>query len=84
MEIDINPEKEVSKEEFKKVYFEHLGSGWTEEYWNKFFESEQNHKYFVRESDSIEANRMFMTSGKGIHRLYFLTEESEENFFSPG
>jgi len=36
----MNQEKEVSKEEFKALYFKYATpySGWTEDCWNKFFE----------------------------------------------
>ena len=33
--------KEVTKEQFKEIYFKHRGSGWSLDYWNKFFEEEK-------------------------------------------
>lgn len=77
-------DKEITKEEFKEIYFKHAlpNSGWTEDYWNHFFEKEEGKKYFYTEP---ELPRMFISSGKNEHRIFFLTEEAEESFFDfPG
>ena len=74
-------ENEVSKDEFKKVYFEHLSGGWTKEYWDKCYEQEEGGKYFVFKSETVEQNRMMMVSGRGKHRMVFVTEDVEDDFF---
>jgi hypothetical protein len=66
-------EREITKEEFKRLYFQNAGYGWTEEYWDKFFEHEEGKKYFYREPDSPQATRMFIGSDAQSHRIYFLT-----------
>jgi hypothetical protein len=78
--------KEVTKEEFRKVYFElGVASGWTLEYWNEFFEVEKRAgmKYLLEEPRTAEHSRMMIVTDYGMneYRLFFLTEESEESFF---
>ena len=80
-------EKVVSKEEFKDLYFKYAtpNSGWTEDYWNHFYESEVGKKYFFTEPATPESTRMFIISGDSQHRIIFLTEDAEESFFDfPG
>ncbi len=78
--------KEVTKEQFKEIYFKlGGGSGWTPEYWNEFFEDEKRPgmKYLVKEPETPEHTRMMIVTdyGRNEYRLFFLTEESEESFF---
>lgn len=56
-------------------------SGWTEDYWDKFYEREDNARYFFTEPSSPDQVRMFIDSGKGSHRIFLLSEEAEESFF---
>lgn len=77
--------KQVGKGLFKEMYFRlggGKGSGWTEEYWRKFFEEKDDlgWRYLVEEPRSAAHNRMFLVTDPGAreHRMYFLTEESEE------
>lgn len=79
-------DKEVSKEEFKVAYFKHAtpDSGWTGEYWNLFYEKEEGKRYFYAAPESSHATRMFIISNESTRRMIFLTEDAEENFFSPG
>ena len=81
--------KEVTKEQFKEIYFKHRGSGWSLDYWNKFFEEEKKMgmKYLVEEPKTSEHTRMMIVTdyGRNEYRLFFMTEESEESFFDyPG
>ena len=83
--------KEVTKEKFKEAYFRHGGgeaSGWTAEYWRKFFEdAEPDWKFTVEEPRSTEHDRMFVVTDQQAreHRLFFLTDQSTEDFFhQPG
>ncbi len=78
--------KEVTKEQFKEIYFRLGGGfGWTLEYWNKFFEDEKRPgmKYLVEEPKTPEHTRMMIVTdfGRNEYRLFFLTEEAEESFF---
>jgi hypothetical protein len=80
-------EREVSKAEFKKLYFRYAspGSGWTEDYWNNFYENEENKKYFFTAPDSHLSTQLFIISDDSTRRMVFLTEDSTESFFdNPG
>jgi hypothetical protein len=76
-------EREVTKQEFKKLYFKSASrkSGWTKEYWDQFYEGEKNKQYFFCEPDTSDHTRMFIVSGNTKHRMIFLTEDAEETFF---
>ena len=41
-------EQEITKEKFKELYFYYAtpNSGWTEDYWNHFYENEEGKRYF--------------------------------------
>ncbi len=79
--------KEVTKAKFKEVYFRLGGAsgGWTEEYWGQFFENDPRPgmKYLLEEPASPAHNRMMIVTdfASNEYRLFFLTEESEEDFF---
>jgi hypothetical protein len=76
--------KEVSKEQFKNMYFK-LHEGWGQDYWDKFFEKEKQipMKYLIQEPESPRHSRMMIVSDYGAreYRLFFLTLEEEEGFF---
>ncbi|MDQ1592521.1 MAG: hypothetical protein QOG71_3148 [Pyrinomonadaceae bacterium] len=83
--------KQVGKGLFKEIYFRHgggEGSGWTADYWQKFYEeAELDWRFMVEEPRSAEHNRMFIVTDHKAreHRLFFLTEQAEEDFFrQPG
>lgn len=84
--------KEVTKEKFKEVYFRLGGgksSGWTADYWQKFFEekAEPGWRFMVEEPRSAEHNRMFIVTDTHAreYRLFFITEQSEDHFMEwPG
>ena len=80
---DTEEEQEICKSVFKEIYFKHAStdSGWTQSYWDNFFENEVDKKYYVIQPRSHQENRMFIRSGGGKHCIYFLTVESEESFF---
>jgi len=80
-------EEEVTWEKFKDLYFNYATphSGWTEDYWDHFYEKEVGKRYFFTRPVSPAATRMFIISGGDNHRMVFLTEEAEESFFDfPG
>ena len=80
--------KEVTKEEFKEIYFrlgDGAATGWDLEYWNKFFEDEKRPgmKYLLKEPETPEHTRMMIVTdySRNEYRLFFFTEENEESFF---
>ena len=84
--------KQVSKGLFKEMYFRLGGgesSGWTADYWRKFFEDEAelDWRFMVEEPRSAEHKRMFVVTDHRAreHRIFFMTEESEDGFMEwPG
>lgn len=78
-------DREVTKREFKELFFRHgvarSNSGWTEGYWDKFYEHEDKARYYFTEPASPDQVRMFVSSGSGTHRIFLLSEEAEESFF---
>lgn len=80
-------EREVSKAEFKKAYMQYRGDndGWSDGYWQRFFEDEEGKRYFFSPPESPRHNRLFITTSSDHRHMYFLTPESEEGFFDyPG
>jgi hypothetical protein len=80
-------EKEITKEEFKNLYIEYATpvSGWTEDYWNEFYEREEGKKYYFAKPETPESSRMFIMEDGIERRMVFLTEDAEESFFDfPG
>lgn len=80
--------KEVTKGQFKEVYFNLGGgtaTGWDLEYWNRFFEDEKRPgmKYLLEEPETPEHTRMMIVTDydRNEYRLFFLTGESEESLF---
>jgi hypothetical protein len=79
-------EREITKAEFKQLYFTHAEpqqeTGWTADYWNQFFANENDKRYFLTEPGSPDQTRMFISSDRDSHRIFFLSEEEEESFSS--
>ena len=83
--------KEVTKEKFKEVYFRLGGgksSGWTADYWQKFFENNDKPgwKFMVEEPRSPKHVRMYIVTDTEAkeYRLFFMTEEDEDSSDWPG
>jgi hypothetical protein len=78
---------EVSKEQFRAMYFKYgrAVDGWGQAYWDEFFEEEKPMpmKYLVQEPESPGHCRMMIVSdyGRREYRMFFLTEEAEERLF---
>lgn len=79
--------REVTKDEFKKVYFKLGGgraSGWGPDYWDQFFEPDERTgmKYMVQDPETPEHDRMVIVTDTGAkeYRLFFLTDEGEDAF----
>jgi hypothetical protein len=80
-------EEEVTKERFKHLYFIYATakSGWTEDYWNHFYDQEEGMRYCFERPKTSDSTRMFIVSDVNKHRMIFLIEDSEESFFDyPG
>ena len=79
--------KELTKAEFQKMYMKYRtdGDGWSDEYWEHFYEHQKGGKYFFEAPETPEHKRMFINSSPGSVHLYFMTLEAEESFFDyPG
>ena len=79
---------QVTKEKFKETYFRLGGgdsSGWTADYWQKFFEDEvkPGWRFMVEEPRSPDHNRMMIVTDHESreYRLFFMTDQSMEDFF---
>ena len=80
-------DEEITKDEFKALYFEHATphSGWTAAYWNRFYANEEGKRYFVAKPETPESTRMFLVSEGAKRRMVFLTVDAEESLFDfPG
>jgi hypothetical protein len=81
--------KQVSKGLFEEMYFRLGGesSGWTADYWREVIEplAGLGWRFMVEEPGSAEHSRMWVvTDHKAMeHRLFFMTEQSAEDFFDP-
>ena len=79
--------REVTREEFRDVYFRLGGGeavGWGEASWKY---DREGMRYKVELPESPRHTRMMIVTDFGAreYRLFFLTEESEESFFThPG
>ena len=84
--------KQVSRESFEETYFRLGGgelSGWTAGYWREVIEpvAGPGWRFLVEEPRSAAHTRMWVVSDPRAmeHRLFFRTEQSEEDFFDrPG
>ena len=80
-------QKELSKMEFKKLYMNYRkdGDGWSDEYWDHFYENQQAKKYFFTEPETPDHSRMFINESGDRVCLFFMTLDAEESFFDyPG
>ena len=61
------------------------GDGWSDKYWEHFYEHKEAKKYLFTEPETPNHNRMFISGGQGSVHLFFMTSDSEESFFDyPG
>lgn len=78
---------EVAKAEFREIYFRYARDcdGWTAAYWSQFFEQDREPPmtYKVELPKSAAEHRMMIVDDYAAreHRLFFLSEESEESLF---
>lgn len=81
--------REVSKDEFREVYFRYArdGDGWTKAYWQQFYERDRDPpmRYKVELPNTPDENRMMIVDdfGSREHRLFFMSENAEERLFEP-
>jgi hypothetical protein len=83
--------KQISKGLFEEIYFRLGGesSGWTANYWREAIEpvAGLGWRFMVEEPRSAAHNRMWVVTDHKtkVHRLFFTTEQSEEDFLEwPG
>ena len=79
--------KDLTKMEFKKMYMKYRtdGDGWSDEYWEHFYEQQKAKRYFFTEPETPEHTRMFISGSHDSVHLFFMTSDSEESFFDyPG
>lgn len=88
MEMEGSTFTNVSKPLFKEVYLRLGGgeaSGWTADYWREVVEPKAGPgwRFMVEEPRSAAHNRMCLVTDHEAmeHRLFFTTEQSEEDFF---
>lgn len=84
-------EKKITKKEFKKLYFNNpdpeYSTEQTQEYWNKFYESEKSAVYYlVGEPKSKEKNKLvvvkdYSNKDKVIYRVSFWSENEIESLY---
>ena len=81
-----NMDREITKQEFRELYVRYGQSqkytGWTQDYWDDFYEHETGKRYFFTEPTAPDQTRMFISSssGGGTYRIFLLSEEAEESF----
>jgi len=79
--------KELTKTEFKKVYMTYRteGDGWSDDYWEHFYEHKEGQRYSFEEPKTPQHTRMFVSEDQGSVHLYFMTLDAEESLFDyPG
>jgi hypothetical protein len=76
--------KKVDKARFKHLYFQYGGgtiTGWTADYWEKFFECElrAGARFLAEVPESPQHTRMMVIADHAAnqYRLFFMTEEEE-------
>ncbi len=80
--------KEVTKSEFKRVYFELGGErgGWTAAYWQRAFEDSPrpDMRFLVEEPETPRHTEMWLVSDHGAreHRLFFKTPEGSDDMLT--
>jgi hypothetical protein len=78
-------ERQITKVEFKRLYVKYGQSkpdtGWTQEYWNRFYENETGMKYVVTEPESPNAVMWIGGNDWNTHRMFFLSEDATESYF---
>jgi len=80
--------REATKEDFKEIYFRLGGgqaTGYTAKHWQTSFEDDvkEGWRFMIQEPESPEHDRMMIVTDFAVkeYRLFFMTEESLENFF---
>ncbi len=75
---------EITKDEFKRLFLKYGNEGWGLGYWERFYEKEEARWEFDG-PPTKERNRMFIVTDFGskppVHRMVFMSEEGEEEFF---
>ena len=81
--------RQVTKAEFRKVFFEHGrgADGWTQACWDRVYETDRvpAMSYRVELPQEPGQTRMMIVDDFALreHRLFFVHEQAEERFFQP-
>lgn len=79
--------KKLTKMEFKNMYMNYRseGDGWSDDYWDSNYESQDGKQYFFTAPQTPEDSRMFISEDQNSVHLFFMSLESEESLFDyPG
>ena len=77
--------REVTRSEFKRIYFELGGGrdGWDEAYWKRFFEDDPRPgmRFMVEEPETAHATAMWIVSDFAVneYRLFFRTQDESDS-----
>ncbi len=75
--------REVTKSEFKRIYFELGGGrgGWDAAHWKRDFEDDPRPgmRFMVEEPATARDTTMWIISDSDEHRLFFRTEEASDD-----
>jgi len=77
----------VTKEQFKEIYFKYgkAEDGWEQDYWDEFYEPDENPpmRYNIELPKTDKESRMMIVTdhGSNEYRLFFLTDDQEEDLF---
>jgi hypothetical protein len=84
---DTMRKKELSKSEFKKVYMNYRAAddGWSDSYWDHFYEQQEAKRFFFTEPETPGHTRMFISEDAISVHIFFMSDDSEERLFDyPG
>ena len=78
-----NNTREISKDEFKKIYFKYgtESNGWSKSYWKQFFENKIVEKYEVTGDPDDDNLSMMISTGKDECRIILIEDEAIDRFF---
>ncbi len=78
-----NSTREISKDEFKKIYFKYgtESNGWSKSYWEQFFENKIVEKYEVTGDPDDDNLSMMISTGQDECRIMLMKDEAIDRFF---
>lgn len=81
--MSTNNTREISKDEFKKIYFKYgtESNGWSKSYWEQFFENKAVEKYEVTGDSEDDTLSMMISTGQDECRIILMDEDAIDRFF---